>query len=43
MIDFSHLVEDVQQFLIGRAAGGQGVTDGDHALPMAAERPLFDP
>ena len=44
MINFGHLVEDVQQFLIGGAAAGYGFTYGDHALPMTTEcrQPLIN-
>ena len=44
MIDFSHLMEDLQQFFVGWAAGGQGVANGDHALAMASQccHPLID-
>ena len=38
MIDFGHVVQDVQQLLIGRAAYGQGFAYGDHALTMTTQR-----
>ena len=36
MIDFGHLVQDVEQFLVCWVAGGRGIPNGDHALPMSA-------
>src|SRR5215208_7814147 len=38
MIDFGHLVQHVEQFLVCWVADGRGIPNGDHALPMSAQR-----
>ena len=38
MIDFGHVVQELEQFLIGWTANGQRVADGDHAFAMTTER-----
>jgi hypothetical protein len=38
MINFGHVVQYVQQLLIGGAAACQRLSHGDHALAMTAQR-----